>query len=434
MIDFTVRRNLPLPLGRVGDNGAVRMCFPKHFVDTDLPSGGSYALVYRNPQGGTYPRVITEDAENVYWTVLDEDTQYEGPGEVELRYMYGADNAYNSEVWESYVRHSLFEPGDAPPEYQSWLDEAARNAANAQEAVRHYPRVDDETGNWFVWDADAGEWVDTEIHAQGPAGVSVVGAGISAYGKLMLNLSDGRSINCGKVTGEDGVSPTVAVTEIHGGHRVVITDEDGQHSFDVMDGESFDPSSKMDKENPSGTGSFSMNRLPNGTVGSGSVAVGVDNEARGTASFAEGNRTIASGECSHAEGSGSMATGHYSHSEGSGTTASGHFSHAEGSSTEARGEMSHAEGFGTLATPDYQHVQGKFNVEDRSGQFADIVGWGTNNTSKKNIEATTVEGDKRMKGDVYVGCNNDSSGGTKLATVAELESAIEALRAELGLT
>lgn len=36
--------------------------------------------------------------------------------------------------------------------------------------------------------------------------------------------------------GDPGISPTVAVTEIEGGHRVTITDKDGQKSFDVMDG------------------------------------------------------------------------------------------------------------------------------------------------------------------------------------------------------
>lgn len=37
--------------------------------------------------------------------------------------------------------------------------------------------------------------------------------------------------------GPDGYSPTVTVTEIEGGHRVTITDEDGDHVFDVMDGQ-----------------------------------------------------------------------------------------------------------------------------------------------------------------------------------------------------
>ncbi len=37
--------------------------------------------------------------------------------------------------------------------------------------------------------------------------------------------------------GADGFSPTVSVTDITGGHRVTVTDADGPHTFDVMDGE-----------------------------------------------------------------------------------------------------------------------------------------------------------------------------------------------------
>lgn len=36
--------------------------------------------------------------------------------------------------------------------------------------------------------------------------------------------------------GTDGVSPTVTVTDINGGHRVAITDATGTKTFDVMDG------------------------------------------------------------------------------------------------------------------------------------------------------------------------------------------------------
>ena len=35
--------------------------------------------------------------------------------------------------------------------------------------------------------------------------------------------------------GDDGVSPTVSVVDISGGHRVTITDADGDTSFDVLD-------------------------------------------------------------------------------------------------------------------------------------------------------------------------------------------------------
>ena len=37
--------------------------------------------------------------------------------------------------------------------------------------------------------------------------------------------------------GQDGISPTVTVTDITGGHRITITDATGAHSFDVMDGD-----------------------------------------------------------------------------------------------------------------------------------------------------------------------------------------------------
>lgn len=36
--------------------------------------------------------------------------------------------------------------------------------------------------------------------------------------------------------GEDGFSPIISISEISGGHQVTITDADGTHSFDVIDG------------------------------------------------------------------------------------------------------------------------------------------------------------------------------------------------------
>ena len=39
--------------------------------------------------------------------------------------------------------------------------------------------------------------------------------------------------------GADGYSPTVTIETITGGHRVTITDVNGPHSFDVMDGDDY---------------------------------------------------------------------------------------------------------------------------------------------------------------------------------------------------
>lgn len=174
----------------------------------------------------------------------------------------------------------------------------------------------------------------------------------------------------------------------------------------------------MTKENPSGTGSFSMNRKAESTIGEYSHAEGYETTASGRYSHSEGSYTTASGYHSHSEGNGttateyashaegfnSNATGEYSHaegystdangdgshSEGWATTASGTASHAEGSLTDATGadshaegsyttasgECSHVEGFHTEASGEYQHVQGKYNIRDRNNTYAHIVGNG----------------------------------------------------------
>lgn len=57
------------------------------------------------------------------------------------------------------------------------------------------------------------------------------------------NLGTARVRN--GTTGRAGVSPTVTVTAIAGGHRVTITDASGSQSFDVLDGEDGDGAGDM---------------------------------------------------------------------------------------------------------------------------------------------------------------------------------------------
>ena len=113
---------------------------------------------------------------------------------------------------------------------------------------------------------------------------------------------------------------------------------------------------KMDKNNPVGTGSFSMGRKPGSVIGSKS----------------------------HAEGYNTTASGNYSHAEGNITIASGLASHTEGENTTASGENSHAEGLLTDANASCQHVQGKFNIRDNHETYAHIVGNGTNDLFRSN--------------------------------------------------
>ena len=188
-------------------------------------------------------------------------------------------------------------------------------------------------------------------------------------GTAIGNLSLGSGI--GADTGE----PFVMI--IQNGHRsIVIMTEDTSdtHTFSISGfvaevvkiDEKYLPdvlTTKMNNTNPTGSGSFSLNRKADTPIGANS--------------FAEGWKTTASGERSHAEGSETTASGHRSHAEGNVTTASGSYSHAEGYATIASGEGSHAEGYSTIASSNRQHVQGQYNIEDSSNTYANIVGNGS---------------------------------------------------------
>ena len=126
---------------------------------------------------------------------------------------------------------------------------------------------------------------------------------------------------------------------------------------------------KMDANNPVGTGSFSMGRKSGSQIGNNS----------------------------HAEGFNTTASGERSHAEGASTTASSSSSHAEGFNTTASGMYSHAEGLYTKAKSSNQHVQGKYNVEDSQGKYAHIVGNGTG-SARSNAHTLDWNGVPWFKG------------------------------------
>ena len=238
---------------------------------------------------------------------------------------------------------------------------------------------------------------------------------------------------------------------------------------------------KMDNNNPTGTGSFSLNRKSGTTVGKNSFVCGSSNTASSEYSYAEGFTTTASGYCSHAEGQYTTASGgishaegyntaasgahshaegdntrafgmsshaegnraratssddsisittdtnkgYYTHAEGYGTVAYGRCSHAEGNGTKSSGNDSHTEGYGTIASGSSQHVQGKCNVDDTAGTYSHIIGNGTTTRSRSNAHTVDWSGNAWYAGDVYVGSTsgtNKDEGSKKLATEEYVDS------------
>ena len=208
---------------------------------------------------------------------------------------------------------------------------------------------------------------------------------------------------------------------------------------------------KMDKANPTGTGSLSIGR--SGTTGLQSVAVGYNVEASGAravalghgvtatadnGSFAEGYNTTASGvygshaegrattasgtNGSHAEGYETMASGSVSHAEGRATTASGSYSHSENINTVASGDRSHCEGYQTEATRRSQHVFGEYNIKDTSGAdgtvkgaYIEIVGKGSNDANRSNARTLDWSGNEVLAGGLTI------NGADKVQAMVALE-------------
>ena len=186
----------------------------------------------------------------------------------------------------------------------------------------------------------------------------------------------------------------------------------------------------LDKKNPTGVGSFGMNRKINSDIGEYSVALGEGCVASGASSISAGsdaeateltaqafgrstkanarfshaegcyskvsidasekvqeyaseagagryghaegfNTLVTGGIGAHAEGALTLASGDSSHAEGYTTTASGGQSHAEGYTTTASGNQSHAEGYKTTASGSYSHAEGESTTASNDGSHAE---------------------------------------------------------------
>lgn len=192
--------------------------------------------------------------------------------------------------------------------------------------------------------------------------------------------------------------------------EIIVYDADSTYSYErfkIGDGTTvvsslpFADTNKMDKNNPTGTGSFSMHRKGDTDIGLYSVAIGYNNTASGKYSEAHGYNTTSTNEGSHTEGHSTTASGYASHAEGLSTKALAGYAHAEGYYTTADAMAAHTEGCYTKAIGAYQHVQGQYNITNST--YAHIVGNGTDENNRSNAHTLKWDGTAWFAGDVKVG-------------------------------
>ena len=153
------------------------------------------------------------------------------------------------------------EPDDytPTPEEQTAIEAAIAALNSAVEAagvaIEHYPKITD--GVWQVWDVTAGEWISTEVPAQGPQGETgatgngIASAVLNADYTLTLTFTNGTTYTTPSIRGAqgaqgdpgpagqdgaDGYSPTATVSKSGNTATITITDKDGTTTAQVSDG------------------------------------------------------------------------------------------------------------------------------------------------------------------------------------------------------
>ncbi len=152
-------------------------------------------------------------------------------------------------------------------------------------------------------------------------------------------------------------------------------------------------------------------------TGGNSTAIGQDTTVSGDNAHGEGRLCEVTGTAAHAEGAGCKALADYAHAEGRDTEASGNQAHAEGRDTKAVALGSHAGGRGTVAYNNNMHVRGMWNecAQNSDGSYAsdnliDVVGGGTSDEDRQNIETLDSGGNKWLRGKLRIGGNNYAEG------------------------
>lgn len=149
-----------ITLGWDGENNWRPITFDCSALLTGHPDAVVTLWLLPKGEAQAFPVALERDDNVVTWTPLNEEMTAER-GQMQIVVQDGTDVG-KSKVIDYTVRDSLVGGADHPAETPSW---AVQVVADVTEAAGHYPRIVD--GNWYVWDATEGEWVDTGVSADG---------------------------------------------------------------------------------------------------------------------------------------------------------------------------------------------------------------------------------------------------------------------------
>ena len=198
-----------LALGRCGENLARKVIFD--ITDFESLYGvGTVEILYQRPNDAQpYPLAVQRDGTIITWNVTSTDTATPSEfGKCELRY-YSGDTLVKSKIWQTWVDNALSTPSETtPPEpEQGWVDKVLAAGQAAVDASVNSPKIGS-NGNWWVWDFEAGAYVDTGVAASGGGAVSSVNG---RTGDVTLTAGDVGAVS---VPATASVGQTVVVKAV----------------------------------------------------------------------------------------------------------------------------------------------------------------------------------------------------------------------------
>lgn len=168
---------------------------------------GAVKVVHDGQNGATFTPSVSEDGV-ISWT---NDRELDNPAPVNIKGPKGE----AGEAGQQGPAGPKGDPGEAGP--------AGKDGAAGPKGDKGEPGPQGIPGE----KGDKGD--------PGPAGADGQPGKDGAPGKDGVDGQPGKDGADGQ-PGADGISPVVSVEDIDGGHRVTITDKDGEKTFDVMDG------------------------------------------------------------------------------------------------------------------------------------------------------------------------------------------------------
>lgn len=176
---MTININNPpvqaIPIGRCGENE-----FRAITIDVSawlaVRPEGKVSVIYCRPDGELYPVIVNATESPIVWRPTATDTAVAGKGAIEVRITSG-DVLGKSCTIRTAVAPALGAAGESPAApAPDWAQTVAENAASAAAAAEkaeaastHMPQIS-ASKTWLVWDADAGEYVDSGVSAAGAKG------------------------------------------------------------------------------------------------------------------------------------------------------------------------------------------------------------------------------------------------------------------------